>query len=169
MNMKGLWGLPALVILVCGASHAHAAMPLGSGMMDVSSSIDYECSVNLTPMAFGYYTGEELDSEASINVTCNIPVSYSIHMGSGRSGNEGDRRMVRENFPTDTLQYQLYTADRRFPTDIWRVGNIPPVTAPSNASTHPVYGRIFGPQEHKVGRYTDTVQVTVMFEMLQDN
>lgn len=129
------------------------------------------CSVTVTPLAFGIYTPgttAPLDSVADISVRCVAqPGSYTVTIGAGISGNQLARTLSAG--AGNLLSYNLFRDAAR--TQVWGDGT-PPTFVVSGSrdrvgrptvNVHPLYGRIYAGQMPDPGSYTDSVVVTVLF------
>ena len=132
------------------------------------------CSVSAVNLVFAPYDpfrSAHNDTTATIAVTCTgrpgQAVAYSIALTSGDSGAAITRRM-RAHVGT-TLNYNVYVGPSR--SVVWGDGNNGTATvadayalaASQVTRQYPVYGRIFGRQNARVGSYTDSLVVTLTF------
>lgn len=132
------------------------------------------CSVSAVNVVFAAYDpfrSAHTDTTGSIAVTCTgkpgQAVAYSIALNSGDSGAAITRRM-RAHAGT-TLNYNVYVGPSR--SVVWGDGNSGTATVadafalPSGQVTrqYPVYARIFGRQNARVGTYSDALVVTLTF------
>ncbi|WP_174627542.1 Csu type fimbrial protein [Candidatus Methylobacter favarea] len=126
------------------------------------------CSVDSTGLAFGSFnplTDSTVDSTATLTLTCDESVSYTIALSPGGSGTYNPRRMASGS---NTLDYNLY-ADAGY-SQIWGDGAGGSVTvaggpAPLGAREHTVYGRIplASQRGARVGSYSDSIIVTITY------
>jgi spore coat protein U-like protein len=140
------------------------------------------CSLIITPINFAAVdpTGAASDAEGSVRIDCNVTAApgpgtlgITIKLSPGNAGNySGSRRL---SFNTHSLNYQVYTAPARLPSQIWGDGtsstlsvgtSISGLTNPGNAgsATATAFGRVFASQGIKyAGVYTDNLLVTIDF------
>ena len=76
------------------------------------------CSFSTTSMAFGSYSGSNLDATATLTVNCTSGGAYSLAMGAGSNSNGSTRRMT--NGSGSYLNYGLYSDSGR--TTAWGDG-----------------------------------------------
>jgi spore coat protein U-like protein len=141
-----------------------ATAATATGSMAVSATVLSFCVVSATPMAFGNYSSSQLDSTASVVVTCSNGTSYNVGLdaGAGSGASVATRKMT--GTAGATLNYALYRDSGR--NTIWgtTVGSDTLAgTGNGLAQTLNVYGRIGGSQYPGAGAYTDTVVVTVTY------
>lgn len=129
------------------------------------------CSVTLTPLAFGMYQPAQsgpLDAVADITVRCVAqPGSYAVTIGPGLSGDQLNRTLVAG--PGEILNYNLFRDAAR--TQIWGNGTPPTFTVTGSRTSvgqptvnvHPLYGRVYASQTPNPGNYADNLLVTVLF------
>lgn len=132
------------------------------------------CSVSAVSLAFGNYNplrGGHSDTTGNIAVTCSgrsgAKVAYSIALNAGGSGTFAQRRMRFGS--TAVLNYNIYTGATR--SVVWGDGSAGTLVvsdsfrfhAPKVHRNYPVYGRIFGGQNPRVGFYADSIVVTLDF------
>jgi spore coat protein U-like protein len=125
------------------------------------------CAVAATPLAFGAYSGAQLDVGTSLSVTCTNGAAYTVGLGAGAGAGAtvADRIMTGGTGGADTLHYALFSDTGR--TANW--GETPGTDTVANtgsgiAQTMPVFGRILpGQTSVTAGTYADTVGVTVNF------
>ena len=127
------------------------------------------CNVSATNLAFGSFsplTDSAVDSTATITVTCNKSIPYTIGLSPGSSGTYSPRRMTNGG---NQLAYNLYS-DAGY-SQVWGngtggsfmvSGSIP---LRFDFTNHTVYGRIPLSTQRSavVGSYSDSITVTVTF------
>ncbi|GGX19816.1 hypothetical protein GCM10007242_28420 [Pigmentiphaga litoralis] len=121
-----------------------------------------QCTASASSIAFGAYdpfSAVPLDSNGSVQITCDVVTSYMIALNAGASSSL-DRAMV---FGAYRLNYNLYTEATR--TVVWGDGSggSASVSGSGTAVTFPVYGRIPARQNVHAGSYADTLIVTVTY------
>lgn len=120
------------------------------------------CTLSTSGIAFGGYdpfVAQDVDSVASISVTCDEPASYSIALSTG--GGTYEQRVMTSGL--HQLLYNLYT-DATLST-VWGdgTGHSAIVSDTQLVATHTVYGRIPARQNAHVGVYSDTIVITLTF------
>jgi len=151
-------------VMLAGQSSITA---VGSKTADllVSSTVNSNCTITTTPVAFGAYDvllTTPLDATGSVTITCTKGAATTIGLDPGLNFLL-NRRMNLGT--TDFLSYELYSESGR--TTVW--GNaagswLSPVAAPSKtARVFTVYGRIAAAQDVPAGDYADTVTATVNY------
>jgi spore coat protein U-like protein len=127
-----------------------------------SSSWAATCTVSTSGIAFGGYdpfVAQDVDSVASIGVTCDESTAYSIALSTGAGTYE--QRVMTSGL--HQLLYNLYT-DATLST-VWGdgTGHSAMVGDSQLQATHTVYGRIPARQNPQVGVYGDTIVITLTF------
>ncbi len=150
-----------IAIAAAAASNVHAGS--ANGNMVVSATVLDTCVLVVPPtMAFGNYSGSELDAQSDITVTCTGTTAWDIAIGAGGSGSIAARTM--SEIGGDELSYQLYSDGSRstvFGDDV--TGSKVTGTGSGVLQTVPIYGRIPASQYSDIGVYTDTVTVTLSY------
>jgi len=153
------------------AGRALRATVLAATLMLPPPALAINCSVTLTPLAFGMYTpgtSSPLDAVADITVRCVAqPGSYAVTIGPGLSGNQLARTLLAGG--GDILNYNLFRDPAR--TQVWGNGTPPtfvvtgsrPRVGQPTVNVHPLYGRVFAGQTPNPGTYADSLLVTVLF------
>lgn len=126
------------------------------------------CTVNSSGFNFGSFnvlTGDSVDSNSTITVSCDASVSYTIALSQGNSGIFSTRKMMSGS---NILEYNLYT-EATYQT-IWGNdigGSVIVLGSTSNTlpTNHTVYGRIpLNTQRGVVsGNYSDNITITVTY------
>jgi spore coat protein U-like protein len=114
-----------------------------------------QCSVGVTPVAFGAYDpfAGPRDASGELEVDCNGTVLALVQLGAGGSGDANDRQM---RSGTDVLRYNVYRDAARSQVYTWQ-------TLGRGGAVIPLYGRIFAGQPVAPGTYQDVLTVTVNF------
>lgn len=150
-----------LPLLAAAAGPASASTTTGS--LAVSVEVIATCKVGTASLAFGTYgTGQTADLKAQGSIAyegCGTaPIKVALDGGTSR--NVTGRTLVGSG--GSKLAYQLYRDSAR--TKIWGTGSSALSLTPSTGTgSLVVYGSIPGGQSVPVGRYTDTVLVTIDF------
>jgi len=152
---------------VCAAAGFASAASAGSANanLGISASIAATCTINTTPVAFGAYSGTQIDATGSVTANCITGTAWTISLGAGTGtgATTGSRKMTSG---ANTLGYQLFSDSGR--TTNWgnTVGTDTVAGTGTGATqTQTVYGRIPtapGPIP-AAGNYADTVVATINF------
>jgi len=119
------------------------------------------CTLSITALSFGTYSGTLLDSTASGRVTCTGAWDIPMDAGTGAGATETLREMTGAGGAT--LSYQLFRDAAR--TENWGNTTTTELTGTGNA-TITVYGQIPAGQTVAPGTYTDTIHTaTTSFEV----
>jgi spore coat protein U-like protein len=135
-----------------------------TGTFTVSSTVTATCSVSAGNLAFGSYTGAQVDATSTITVTCTNGSPYKIGLdaGTGSGATVSTRKMTSGG---NTLNYSLYSDAGR--TTNWGntvgVDTLDTGTGSGSAQNVTVYGRIPASQLSPAGSYSDTITVTITF------
>ncbi len=122
---------------------------------------------NLVAVAFGPYDpllGVARDANGSVTYSCQGGWDViTLTLSRGSSSTFNPRTLVSG---VNTLGYNLFTTAAR--TTIWGDGSSGTVvrqilTLSNGQMVVPIYGRIPGGQNPKVGSYSDTVVITIIF------
>ena len=144
--------------------HGRARWALMTWLALISPLARAACGMSAQGVEFGSYDSfspNPVDSVGAIIVTCDGGEAYSLAISMG-SGTYAGRRMPG---PHHALHYNLYTDPAR--TQVWGDGTGATSTAggigTGTASSISVYGRMPAHQDVSVGRYVDSIVVTVSF------
>jgi spore coat protein U-like protein len=164
-SFKILAGVSAGVLLaLAGGAQADTA----TATFNVTATVAKNCTVNATPLAFGAFTGTQIDTPTTIAVNCTGTTPYTIALNAGSGGGDfSGRRMT--NGGTGTLLYNLFTDSGR--TTVWGDGtastSIVGGTGAGMGTTnnHEVFGRLFaaGNENAEAGSYSSQIAVTVTY------
>lgn len=150
-----------LPLLAAAAGPAFASTTTGS--LTVSVEVVATCKVGAASLGFGTYgAGQTADLRAQGTIAyegCGTsPIKVALDGGSSR--NPKARTLVGSD--GRKLSYQLYRDSAR--SKVWGTGPSALSFRPSRGTgSLVVYGSIPGGQSVPVGRYTDTVLVTIDF------
>ncbi|MES2959430.1 MAG: spore coat U domain-containing protein [Pseudomonadota bacterium] len=154
--------MPAILIAALTPAPGWAATT--SGTFNVTASVVATCSVSATDVAFGTYTGAQLDGSGSISVTCTnlLPYTVELNAGIGAGSTVASRLMTGPS--SQTISYSLYQNAGR--TTLWGTTAATQSVAGTGIGTAQaltVYGRAPAAQTPGVGSYSDTITVTVTY------
>lgn len=151
----------ACLALLCSAGAAVASDELDTGNLEVSADVMGACTLTLSNVTFGNYTGEESTATGNVNADCTNGLVYEITLDGGGVTDFSGGRMLT-NGGGNTLSYNLYMEDSH--ATLWGNadhGTALMATSNGSAEDHEVYGRIPAGQTPPVGSYTDTIIVSV--------
>jgi spore coat protein U-like protein len=156
-----LAAVSAGVLLAC-RSPAGAATTQGT--FTVTATVNAACTITTNNLAFGSYTGVQLDGTTNLLATCSTGTGYDIGLNAGTfsGANVLTRRMTGPD--ATGLGYSLFQDPTR-QTNWGNTVNTDTVHDTGNgaAQTHTVYGRIPAGEFVTAGAYTDTITVTLTF------
>lgn len=139
------------------------------------------CTVSVRALAFGAYVGSQVNSSATMTVTCTrtfgdlTAVNYTATLSAGGAGTYAQRRLTHVGAPPDTLNYNLYltTVPGTLNTSVWGDGTGGTVVASGNISwsifdytetrNHVVAGAIAAGVVPTAGSYSDTIVATLTY------
>lgn len=125
------------------------------------------CTLSADSLNFGAYdvfATNPTDSTATLTLSCDTATAYSLTLSAGGSGEADARRMANLGEPGHSLGYGLYK-DATY-TNFWNdsdqivTGNHP---GDGSVVQRTVYGRIPARQNARIGTYSDTIVVTVVY------
>lgn len=150
-----------LLLLVAPAAAAGAATATGS--LAITVEVIATCRVGTASLGFGTYgAGQtaDLKAQGSIAYEGCATGQLKVALDGGTSRSTSARTLV--DSAGNRLAYQLYRDSAR--SKVWGTGsNALNFTPTSSSGTLVVYGTIPGGQSVPVGRYADTVLVTIDF------
>lgn len=141
------------------APAAHAAT--STTTFNVTATVSAGCSVTAGgDLAFGSYTGSQIDGTTTLSVTCTSITGYTIGLSDGANF-DTSRRLKRGT--TDYLSYELYKESGR--TNRWGNAGAEMVsgTGTGAAQSLTIYGRMPAGGTLVPGSYTDTISVTLTY------
>jgi spore coat protein U-like protein len=167
-----------LASFFCGGATTYAG--IGTSSFTAQASVNTNCTVVTTPVAFGGYDpigahrSSNLDATGSITVACVKGTAPTIALGLGNNASGSVRRM-RDVPSGDFLSYELYQPPNNTPatacsfpgTVVWGSAGanlFSATSAPSKtARSYNVCGTVPAGQNPSIGTYADTVIATVNF------
>jgi spore coat protein U-like protein len=141
--------------------------------LEVTASVPDACTVGSGSLAFGDYTpgqATDLIESGSFDVTCTIEADVNVRLDgglhTGAGGTNGDRAMTNDG-QSDFLSYRLYH-EADLSTEWGDDGNGHQGTSKSfqflaQTTSVTVTGRIGALQTPIGGEYSDTVQISLVF------
>jgi len=166
---KVAWGSIALtaVLLVVEFATFDKTLDLHSGkaasttgVLTATANINASCTVSGNTMAFGTYSGTQIDQTGIITANCTPGTSYTIAMTTAQTGGN----YVMNTSPVvNPLNYKLYK----------EVGHTTEIVAGTQIETNghgngnnqnvTVYGRLPGAQVANIGAYSGTTTFTLTY------
>jgi spore coat protein U-like protein len=167
-----------LASFLWGGTAAYAGV--GTSSFTAQASVNTNCTILTTPVAFGGYDPigahrtANLDATGAITVACVKGTAPTIALGLGSNPSGSVRRM--KDVPSgDFLSYELYQPPSNTPgtpcsfpgTTVWGTAGANLFSATSapgkGARTYNVCGSVSAGQNPSIGTYSDTVIATVNF------
>jgi spore coat protein U-like protein len=161
--------LSTTIAALLASASAGAATKTAS--MPVSATVAYDCTVAVTPLSFGTYTGALKDSTATVTAACNGPITYNIGLGlgTGVGATTAVRKLTRTS-GGQTLNYLLSSIAALDAPALWgtTIGtdtvSATAIGGLTNTTAHTVYGRLLESTGSLIdGSYNDTVVVTMTY------
>jgi spore coat protein U-like protein len=169
MKVKKLLLTTAMMLSLglAGFGSAHAAT--ATGTLDVSATVGAVCSVTTTPVAFGAYSGSEINTTGGVSVTCTNLTPYNITLDAGAHYDAvSGYRTIAQGL--ESMPYVLFTpaGDPNEWGDAGYAGTYAfgsPVADTGNgaAQPHVVNARLLAGASVSSGTYNDVVGVTVHY------
>lgn len=153
--------------LALAGALALASQPAGAATstatMSVTATVQATCTIAASTLAFGTYTGVQLDGSSTLTVNCTntTPYTVSLNAGTGSGATVATRKMTAS---TTTLNYSLYQDSGR--SSVWgqTIGTDTAAgTGNGSAQSLTVYGRIPGSQLPTPGAYSDSITATITY------
>lgn len=144
------------------AGHAQAATATAN--FNVTATVTNACSLStISDLAFGSYsfTLPSLGT-TTVNVTCSLGSSYTLHLNDGLYGSSASTRKMKHATEVDTLDY---TVSNALGGATWgnSAGTGVAGTGLGVAVPTVIYGSIPASQAVTAGSYSDTLTMTVTF------
>jgi spore coat protein U-like protein len=136
--------------------------------LNVTANVPGGCSVSTTPVAFGEYSGTQVDSTGGVTANCTSGLAYTVELGPGNGGG-AVREMTNAGDVSQKLTYELYKDSGR--TAVWggttyTAAGASALTGQTGSGTNQgitVYGRVPGTQSLFAGSFSDTVVVSLIY------
>jgi len=154
-----------IAIGVCAAAGIASAASAGSATanLGISASVAATCTISTSAVAFGAYSGAQVDASGTVTANCVIGTPWTIGLGTGTGtgATTSNRKMTSG---ANTLSYALFSDSTR--TTNWgnAIGTDTVAGTGTGASQNQtVYGRIAAGTVPAAGSYSDTVVATINF------
>ena len=166
---KVAWGSVALttVLLVAEFITFDKTLDLHSGkaatttgVLTATAAVQAACTVSGNTMAFGTYTGAQIDQTGVITANCTRGTSYTVAMTTIQTGGN----YVMNTTPVvDPLNYKLYTNTGRTTEIVAGTQIETNGTGNGNNQNITVYGRLPAAQLASIGAYSGTTTFTLTY------
>ncbi|MBC7610899.1 MAG: spore coat protein U domain-containing protein [Polaromonas sp.] len=135
----------------------------GSGSFTITTLVQPLCQITATNLAFGTYTGADLDAVSTLTVTCTKTTPYYVNLSDGQ--HPDGSFLPRAIGPGGVLLAYTMFRDAARSSRWGNTYNLDGVaaTGSGSAETLNVYGRVAGGQFVTPGAYTDTVIATITY------
>lgn len=130
----------------------------------ITATVQPNCTVSATSMAFGIYTGAQVNSTSVITATCTNSTPYNVGLNAGTSSGATVTTRAMTGPAGAKLNYSLFRNSGY--TQNWgnTVGtDTVPGSGAGGAQSLTVYGRISASQYATPGAYSDTITVTLTY------
>ena len=150
---------------LCAAGGIASAASAGSANanMGVSASIAATCTISTSAVAFGAYSGTQVDATGTVTANCINGTPWTIGLGTGTgSGATTSNRKLTSG--ANTLGYGLFS-DSTHATNWGNSVGVDTVagTGSGSSQNQTVYGSIPTGTIPAAGSYADTVVATINF------
>lgn len=130
----------------------------------VTATVQASCQITATPLAFGTYSGGQIDATSTVTATCTNSTTYTIGLSAGLGQGASTSNRLMTGPAAAVLPYSAYQDGGR--TLNW--GIVPGVdtvagTGTGSAQSITVYGRLGAGQFVAPGSYSDTLTATITF------
>lgn len=168
LTMNRTW-LIALLIAVSSMGAAICRADALGARMDVTATVQANCSLTVPPLSFGVYDPLSANATAPADattvmvVTCTRNAGAAVAFDLGLHGLVGGERMMQGLGP-EGLRYQIFRDSAR--SQVWGQGADGMSFISSGISSpeqFTVFGRILPRQEVEPGAYGDVLTATVDF------
>ncbi len=158
------------ILVGLGVAAASAVLPLdlasagtATTTFQVTATVQATCLISATDLAFGTYSGAQVDATSTITVTCTATTPWNIGLNAGLCpGGTVTTRCMQAG--AATLNYAMYRDAARSLNWGNTVGtDTLSGTGSGSAQNNTVYGRVAGSQYPAPGGYADTITATVTF------
>lgn len=152
----------ALAVATLALTPASAATTTGT--FSVTATVQAMCLISTNPLAFGTYTGAQIDATSTLIITCTNTTPYNVGLNAGTAAGATVTTRKMTGPGASLLNYALYSDAGR--TTNW--GNTVGAdtvagTGNGTAQTLTVYGRLPSAQFSTPGGYSDTITATVTY------
>jgi len=160
LMQKLSYSLLALSFLISQAANAATA----TQNFNVTATVVNACSLSsISDLAFGNYNfNSPALGTTSVNVTCSLGSSYTLHINDGLYGSSASTRKMKHATLSDNLSYTL---SNTLAGATWgdSVGTGITGTGLGVAVPTTIFGSVAANQTVTAGSYSDTLTLTVTF------
>lgn len=168
--------------MLLAAAGAARGSPPGTGTLTAQATINTNCTVATTPVAFGAYdpivankVSVLNNGSGTVSVACVKGSAPTIALSLGLNASGASRRMQHATTLTEFLTYELYQPPSTTPSTpcsfpgatVWGTAGanlFSPSAAPDkNSRSFNVCGTVSAGQNVEVGSFSDTVVATITF------
>ena len=130
----------------------------------VTATVQATCQISATPLAFGTYSGVQIDATSTVTATCTNSTPYTIGLSAGLGQGASTTNRLMTGPSSEVLPYSAYRDTSR--TLNW--GVVPGTdtaagTGNGSAQAITVYGRLAAGHFVAPGSYSDTLTATITF------
>jgi spore coat protein U-like protein len=129
-----------------------------TGTLTATASVASTCTVSGNTMAFGAYTGAQVDQTGVITANCTKGTSFSVAMTSAQTG--GFYEMTSG---LNILNYKVYSNNARTTEIVQNTVILTDSNASGNDQTTTIYGRVPAAQVASIGAYSGTTTFTLTY------
>ena len=128
----------------------------------VQASVQPTCLINPATVAFGTYSGTQIQVTSNLAVTCTNLTGYQVGLSAGAGTSVTNRTMTGPD--PNGLPYKLFS-DSAYSVNWGNTSGTDTVagTGSGAAQTLPIYGEIVGGLYPEAGSYSDTVIATITY------
>ena len=131
-----------------------------TGVLTATADVQAACTVSGNTMAFGTYTGAQIEQTGVITANCTRGTSYTVAMTTIQTGGN----YVMNTTPVvDPLNYKLYTNTGRTTEIVAGTQIETNGTGNGNNQNITVYGRLPAAQLASIGAYSGTTTFTLTY------
>ena len=130
----------------------------------VTATNSNACTISANPLAFGTYTGLQVNSTSTISVTCTNTTPYNVGLDAGTASGATVTNRSMTGPASTLLGYMLFRDSTR--TLNW--GNtvgLDTLAGSGSGTVQPltVYGQVPAAQYARPGSYSDTITATITY------
>ena len=157
--------LVKIAVGLCAAAGIASTASAGSATanLGVSASIAATCTISTSAVAFGAYSGTQVDATGTVTANCinGTPWTIGLGTGTGSGATTSNRKMTSG---ANTLGYGLFS-DSTHSTNWGNSVGVDTVagTGSGSSQNQTVYGSIPTGTIPAAGSYADTVVATINF------
>jgi spore coat protein U-like protein len=130
----------------------------------VTATVQATCQISATPLAFGTYSGTQIDTTSTITATCTNSTAYTIGLNAGLGiGALTNNRLMTGPAAAVLVYSSFRDSSRTLNWGIVQAVDTLAGTGNGSAQTITVYGRLGAGQLVAPGSYSDTLTATITF------